>query len=363
VGAQTRGIPVWSEIELAFDLYHPDILAIAGTNGKTTATMLAEKMLTASGVKAVACGNIGTPLITACADAGDELAGTVMVAEVSSFQLRFTQSFRPRVAVLLNITPDHLDWHGDLANYRAAKQRLFDQQTETDWAVLSADDPDVASFHSQAERAYFSASGAVRGCYLEKGEIFDGFASEPICPRADLKLVGLHNLSNTLAAATAGLLMGATRVGVAKAIAAFAPAPHRLELVRKAGGIEFYNDSKATNPEAALAALASFTQPVVLIAGGRNKGSNFQELFSSARDKVRAIVLLGESATELSGLAGAMHIEWHLAADMRHAVVIAAALAQSGDAVLLSPACASYDMFKNYEERGAAFKEAVLGWS
>lgn len=361
--ARTSGTPVWSEIELAFNLYHPDILAIAGTNGKTTATMLAEKMLTASGIKAIACGNIGTPLIKACADAGDDMAATVMVAEVSSFQLRFTHSFRPRVAVLLNITPDHLDWHGELTAYRAAKQRLFDQQTEADWAVLNADEPDVLSFHTQAQRAYFSASAEVRGCYLAGGDIFDGFAGEAICPRASLKLVGGHNLLNTLAAATAGLLMGATRQGVAKAIAAFAPAPHRLELAGVIGGIEYYNDSKATNPEAALAALGSFTQPIVLIAGGRNKGSSFAELFSAARDKVRAVVLLGESATELSGLAGAMHIEWHLVGGIEEAVATAAGLAEPGDVVLLSPACASYDMFDDYEERGMAFKEAVMGRS
>lgn len=361
-GAEARGIPVWSEIELAYELYHPNILAITGTNGKTTATMLAGRMLLSSGVKAVTCGNIGTPLIKACADAGEDLADTVMVAEVSSFQLRFTHSFRARVAVLLSLTPDHLDWHADMAAYRAAKQRLFDQQTEADWAVQSADDPDVLNFTTSAKRAYFSASREVMGCYVSDGVIWDGLAGEPICPVSRLRLVGRHNLLNTLAAATAALLSGAGRDGVANAITDFVAAPHRLEFVREAGGVKFYNDSKATNPEAAIAALESFTEPIVLISGGRGKGSSFKAFISRARANVRSIVLLGESATELSGLAGAAHVEWHLARDMEDAVATAAAAAQPGDVVLLAPACASYDMYKNYEERGAIFKDAVMRW-
>lgn len=363
VRAETKGIPVWSEMELAYQLYQPNILAITGTNGKTTATMLAGRMLAASGVKAVTCGNIGTPLIKACADAGNELADTVMVAEVSSFQLRFTHSFRARVAVLLSLTPDHLDWHADMAAYRAAKQRLLDQQDEADWAVLNADDPDVMRFSTNAKRAFFSAATEVMGCYVRDGVIWDGFAGEAICPVRALGLVGRHNLSNALAAATGALLMGARREGVARAIADFTAAPHRLEFVREAGGIQFYNDSKATNPEAAIAALASFTQPLVLIAGGRSKGSSFEAFISQVRAKVRSVVLIGESAVELAGLAGAAHVEWHLASDMEDAVAMAAGLAQPGDVVLLAPACASYDMYKDYEERGAVFKQAVVRWS
>jgi len=353
---RARARRVWGDIELASRALSVPIAAVTGTNGKSTTVRLLEAMLRAAGLRARAAGNVGDAALGLVGEPLD-----VAVLEVSSFQLEAVESFRPRVAVLLNLTPDHLDRHGDLAGYLAAKARIFANQTHEDVAILNADpafDALAASLRARVLR--FTARGAV-AC----GACWDG---EAVCLRLDaeplrIPLEGLPRPSgplreNLLAALLAAQALGAEPRKTLSALAGFRSLPHRTELVAERGGVRFVNDSKATNPGAAVAALALETSPVVWIAGGKDKGLDFAELAEARLAGVRVALLIGAAAPRIAeALAGKVALE--SVGTLEAAVARAATLARSGDVVLLSPACASFDQFRNFEHRGERFRELV----
>jgi UDP-N-acetylmuramoylalanine--D-glutamate ligase len=355
--ALNLGLPVHSEIELAWraSLEHPAsrLLAITGTNGKTTVTTLVQAILERSGLSALAAGNIGLPLIDAVA-AGRRF----VVAEVSSFQLQFTERFRPAVSCWLNLAPDHLDWHPDLAHYAAAKCRVWANQGEGDQAVYNADDPTVAAHSAHippgAERLAFSTAGPA--AFSLAGGTITGPGGEPVVDVAELPRSLPHDVANALAAAAVATAAGASLGACREALVRTGPLPHRIELVTSAAGVDWYDDSKATTPASVLAAVAGFPS-VVLIAGGRNKGLDLSVL-SGAVPPVRAAVAIGEAAAEVEASLGPL-VPTVMAASMDHAVAAAASLARPGDAVVLSPGCASFDWYRSYAERGDDFARAV----
>ncbi|MEW6155457.1 MAG: UDP-N-acetylmuramoyl-L-alanine--D-glutamate ligase [Actinomycetota bacterium] len=348
--AEELGTPVRGEVELAGRWARRPVVAITGTNGKTTVTELVTAMLQESGARAVAAGNIGLPLSEAVRRDVD-----VFVAEVSSFQLRFTDSFRPKVAVWLNLAEDHLDWHADMAAYAAAKARIWANQGPGDVAVVNADDPVVMVNAAHAPSTVVTFGLSEPADYTVVGDELRGPAGA-LATIADLRRALPHDLANGLAAAAAALAAGATVEGVGAALRQREGGPHRVELVAESGGVRWYDDSKATNPHAALAALSGF-ESVVLIAGGRNKGLDLRPL-ASASDRVRGVVALGEAAPEVAAaFAGARPVV--SVAAMGEAVEAAAAMAQPGDVVLLAPACASFDQYGSYAERGDDFARRV----
>ncbi|MBI3458638.1 MAG: UDP-N-acetylmuramoyl-L-alanine--D-glutamate ligase [Candidatus Rokubacteria bacterium] len=356
-----RGVPVIGEIELAYRVMTADVIAVTGTNGKTTTTALIGALLADAGRPVLVGGNIGRPL---AAEALAFPADGVVVAEVSSFQLETIETFRPRVAALLNLTPDHLDRHGTLAAYAEAKARIFLRQTREDWAVINADDPGAAALARgvPGRLLWFSRALPVReGCYVAGGWVtlrLDG-REAAVCPVEEIFLRGDHNLENVLAATAAAAWAGVEPERLRAAIKAFRGVAHRLEWIRELQGVTFYNDSKGTNVDATLKALASFREPIVLIAGGRDKGQDFAPLARAAAGRVKAAVLIGEGRATLGPALRAVTTV-HEVDSMRMAVRQALALAQPGDVVLLSPACASFDMFRDYEHRGEAFRADVL---
>jgi UDP-N-acetylmuramoylalanine--D-glutamate ligase len=310
--------------------------------------------LNASGRRAVAAGNVGRPLIDAVNDAVD-----VLVAEVSSFQLASSETFHPRVAVVLAITPDHLDWHGSYQNYVAAKARIAEHQDEHDLLVFDADDDDARSIAASATAHVVGFSGRpdAAGCAREVGGELFAADGTPLASVSGMRRALVHDRTNALAAALAGLAVGATTDGIRNALASYATLPHRVAWVGEAGGVSWYDDSKATNPDATLRALESFGS-VVLLAGGRNKGLDLGVLATAAA-RVRGVVAFGEAAPEVAAaFRGAKVVT---ASSMHDAVRAAAALAEPGDAVLLSPACASFDAYANYAERGDDFAAEVRG--
>ncbi len=335
VWAEAEGIPVISEIELAWQACPAPVAAVTGTNGKTTVTTLIGRMVQASGRQATICGNIGNPF----SGEVDRLAPDgVAVVEVSSFQLERTTSFAPRIAVLLNLAQDHLDRYASLEAYYAAKRRLFVHQGASDIAVLNSDDPAVAALAG-------SVPSAVRW-----------FGSRGLTDAA-LPPEALAN-PNFHAAAVAAMAIGVSRETIAETLRTFQGVEHRCEVVATIGGVKFINDSKATNVDSVLWALRLMAQPVVLIVGGRDKGSDYRPLRGPVADRVRHVVLIGEAAPLIRrALEGAVPMSD--ASDLREAVQRAAGIATGGMTVLLSPACASFDMFRNYEHRGQEFKRLV----
>ena len=358
---RARGVPVISELELAWRVMEADVIAITGTNGKTTTTALTGELLRAQVRPVLVGGNIGTPL---SAHALDFPADGLVVAETSSFQLEATQAFRPRVAAVLNLAPDHLDRHGSYAGYVEAKAKIFANQTEADCAVLNADDPDTASLapRTRARVLWFSRLRALEhGIFVHEGWVvakLNGHA-EPVCPVAEIQLRGAHNVENVLAATACALWTGMDPAAIRKGIGAFRGVAHRIERVHDARGVTFYNDSKGTNVASTIKALESFTEPVVLIAGGKGKGQDFAPLAAAARGRVRAAVLIGVDHEQIRRPFAAAGIPTEHAESMEEAVRKAAHRALIGDVVLLSPACASFDMFQNYEHRGEVFKDVV----
>ena len=361
--AEKAGIPITGEMELAYQYAKAPIVAITGTNGKTTTTALIGEIFRKSGKTTLVGGNIGLPLVSLVEGADAQ----VIVAEVSSFQLETTASFKPKVSVILNITPDHLDRHGIMENYTAVKAGILANQQKGDYAILNYDDPLVAPLNklTAAQPIYFSRLKKPEGgVFLEDGYITDDIngARERVIKARELLIPGSHNLENALAAAAAARVMGASRETLAAALGEFPGVAHRLEYVAEINGVKYINDSKGTNPFATIKALESYDEPIVLIAGGRNKGGDFKEFAAALKDKARVLVTLGESA-ELIG-AAAREVGFsaiQTAADFPAAVQAAAKAARPGEVVLLSPACASWDMFKNFEERGDLFKELVAG--
>lgn len=356
--AAALGTPVRSEIELAGRWARRPIVAITGTNGKTTVTELVTSMLATSGRNAVAAGNIGLALSEAVRRDVD-----VIVAEVSSFQLRFTDSFRPAVGTWLNLAPDHLDWHRDLDAYAAAKARIWAHQTEGDVAVANAGDPVVmAAAAGAASRVVTFGLDAAGGADFRVADGDLAGPDGPILPVAELPRALPHDVANALAAAATAMAAGARAEGVAEALRRYPALSHRVVLVGERDGVRWYNDSKATNPHAAAAAIRGFPS-VVLIAGGRNKGLDLGALAApEVAGHVRAVVALGEAGPEVAAAFDGVR-PVVAAPTMAEAVLRAAGLARPGDAVLLSPACASFDAYRSYAERGDDFADRVRAWT
>ncbi|MBI5140809.1 MAG: UDP-N-acetylmuramoyl-L-alanine--D-glutamate ligase [Nitrospirae bacterium] len=360
-----RGVPVIGELELGFRFMNAPFAAITGTNGKSTVTTLLGLMIGASGKHAFVGGNIGLSICEAAADveAGAMPRPDWVVAEVSSFQLETIQEFRPKIAAILNITPDHLDRYDSPDDYARAKTRIFERQAGGDVLVLNADDAAVAALGkiAPASVALFSRAIEVSNGVFMRGEMMcynlDG-SSGNIIPVADIKIRGVHNLENAMAASCMALLAGVKAEVIASVLREFPGLEHRLEHVAEIDGVTYINDSKGTNVGAVEKSLASFEQPVVLIAGGRDKASDFTALAPLVRRHAKAVVLIGEAAGKLEkALAGTVPIIH--AESMADAVRKSRDAAKPGDVVLLSPACASFDMFRDFEDRGRVFKKEV----
>ncbi len=365
MAARATGAPVLSEIEVAYRLSASPWIAITGTNGKTTVTSLVAHLLEQAGRPAETVGNIGRAAVRVVGETGP---ATVLVAEVSSFQLALTQRFHPRVSVLLNITPDHIDWHGSLSAYAEDKARVFANQTVGDTAVIDIDDPGSAAY---AERA--GASGAeVRTVSRRRTDAFarvegdmlvlgHGDGRVELVGTGDLRIKGDHNISNALAAAAAAHSVGIDAESLREGLRTFEPIEHRLEPCGVSGGVEYFNDSKATNPDAVLKALTAFDErPLIVLLGGHNKGNDFDGLAQAVCERCKRAIVFGESAGELAAaFAACPGFPVMRVTGMLDAVTAAAAEAVPGDVVVLSPACASFDEFTDYEHRGRVFKEAV----
>jgi UDP-N-acetylmuramoylalanine--D-glutamate ligase len=357
---------VISEIEFAFERSACPWIAVTGTNGKTTTTALVAHLLVSAGMPARAAGNIGTPAIEVVAE---DDAEQVIVAEVSSFQLALSEAFHPRVAVLLNVTPDHVDWHGSLERYALDKARVFANLDSDDTAVVDVDDAGSAALLGAAEAtgahvARVSRSRCIPGGACAPGGVLSlmtlSGTLDPVLPADQLLVRGAHNVSNALAAAAAAHAIGVTVHDLREGLRTFKPIEHRLEPLGTFGGVEWFNDSKATNPDAVSKALEAFDeQELVLLLGGRNKGNDFGPLAEEAAQRARAVVLFGEARDELEEAFAATRLSVTTASGLAEAVAQAVRIARPGEAVVLSPACASFDEFNDYEHRGRTFKDLV----
>jgi UDP-N-acetylmuramoylalanine--D-glutamate ligase len=359
--ARARGVPVIGELELGWRVMEADLIAITGTNGKTTTTALTGELAVGTMRPVLVGGNIGTPL---CAHALDFPAGGLVVAEASSFQLDTTERLRPRVAAVLNLTPDHLDRHKTFERYIDAKARIFANQTPVDCAVLNADDPATAGLapRTRARVLWFSRLKVLEhGVFVREGWVVAKLNGrvEEICPLGEIRLRGQHNVENVLAATACALWTGLSPDSIRRGIGVFRGVSHRIERVLEERGVAYYNDSKGTNVASTIKALESFTEPIVLIAGGKGKGQDFSPLAGAARGRVRQAVLIGADRASIRAALEAAGVPGVDAASMREAVATARSLARSGDVVLLSPACASFDMFDNFEHRGEIFMDLV----
>jgi len=359
VQARALGESVIGEIELAAQFLPGPIVAITGSNGKTTTTTLTGEIMTAAGFSALVGGNIGTPAISLAERAKPE---TAIVLEVSSFQLETIQTFRPKVAVVLNVTPDHLDRHRTFEVYVDAKARIFENQQGIDFAVLNADDLTCVAMgaRTRAQVFWFSRQKEVEhGACVRDGNIVfrDNSGQREIMQVSEIPLKGAHNLENVLAAVCAGALMGCAPEKIRQAVCDFKAVEHRLEFVATIRGVDYYNDSKATNVDATIKALESFPANIQLILGGKDKGSDYTVLNDLLRQRVKRVYTIGAAAAKIeSQIKGpeVVHAE-----TLENAIRKANAVAQRGDVVLLAPACASFDQFKSYEHRGKTFKEIV----
>ena len=366
VQARALGESVIGEIELAAQFLPGPMVAITGSNGKTTTTTLAGEIMTAAGFPALVGGNIGTPAISLADRAKPE---TVIVLEVSSFQLETIQTFRPKVAVVLNVTPDHLDRHRTFEVYVDAKARIFENQQGSDFAVLNADDPTCVAMagRTRAQVFWFSRQKEVQqGAWVRDGNIVfrDSAGQNEIVQVSEIPLKGAHNLENVLAAVCAGALMGCAPEKIRQAVRDFKAVEHRLEFVATIRGVDYYNDSKATNVDATIKALESFPANIHLILGGKDKGSDYTVLNDLLRQRVKRVYTIGAAAAKIESQIVSPQgggVEVVHAETLENAIRKANAVAQPGDVVLLAPACASFDQFKSYEHRGKVFKEIVQG--
>ena len=368
-----RGVKVISEIELASQFLRNPILAVTGTNGKSTTVTLIGQFLAKSGKSAFVGGNLGTALSEAAAatleacQTGRPDPYEYFVVEVSSFQLETIERFHPWLAACLNITVDHQDRYTSLDEYVAAKWRIFENQTASDYALVNLDDARVAASRSyiKAKRLGFTCTQSVGpgwdgGTFLEGDRIVTTVtgAQQEICRRGEIRLIGNHNLENVMAAVTYAVLCDCSMAAVREVLATFPGLEHALEMVRERRGVRYVNDSKGTNVDATLKALESIDQPIWLIAGGRDKGGDFSRLTQVLKRRAKCVILIGEAAS-LMRTAWSGIVELRVAATLREAVDLAAREASPGDVVLLSPACASFDMFADYQDRGRQFKACV----
>jgi UDP-N-acetylmuramoylalanine--D-glutamate ligase len=346
----SRKIDIIGELELGWQSIDVPVIAITGTNGKTTTTELLAQMLNACGQKTIACGNIGKPLSEV---AREKKKFDVLTVEVSSFQLETIKTFRPSIALWLNFAPDHLDRYTSVAEYRAAKLRIFENQTEDDVAIVNASEtwpkirPRKVTFSAYNDRADFRLSeGAI---------VFD---NKPVLRLADTKLRGAHNIENLMATLAAGMARGLSFEQMVPPLSVYEPQPHRCEFVRQVGGVDYINDSKATNLDAVEKALVAQSKPVVLIAGGKDKGFNFEPLRALVKEKVRSTILIGEMAERIAqDWSGA--VDCQIATTLADAVERARGAAKPGEVVLFSPGTSSFDMFKSYADRGDQFRALV----
>ena len=358
--ARREGTPVIGEIELAARFLQGEIVAITGSNGKTTTTSLTGEVIAAGGCKTLVGGNIGTPAISFVEQSS---ADTWVVLEVSSFQLETIESFRPHISAILNLSPDHLDRHGSMANYFAAKARIFENQTASDFAVLNADDEPTAALASGLRPGvyWFSRKREVeRGAFVRGGKIMfrDERGERAVMSCAEITLKGAHNLENVLAAVAMGSLAGIEAAKIRTAVKDFKAVEHRLEYVATIGGVDYYNDSKATNVDATIKALEAFAGGIHIILGGKDKGSDYRVLNRLLRERARHVYTIGAASRKIeSQLESSVPIT--SSGTLGEAIRDASGNARTGEIILLAPACASFDQFNSYEERGRAFKAEV----
>jgi UDP-N-acetylmuramoylalanine--D-glutamate ligase len=359
---RAMGIPIIGELELGSEFLQGQVVAITGSNGKTTTTTLIGEIFKASGKLTLVGGNIGRPVVDMVAES---TPGTWSVLEVSSFQLETIQAFKARIALVLNITPDHLDRHGSFEAYAAAKTRITENQNSDDFLILNAEDEPtkLVAAKTKAQIYWFSPRRQVKqGAFVHGESILfrgkEGGDVEPIMPVAEIPLAGAHNVENVLAAVCAARLAGVEAHVIREAVAAFHAVEHRLEFVRELNGVRWFNDSKATNVDATAKAIEAFPGGIWLILGGKDKDSNYSTLSPLLHARVRAVITIGSAAEKIeSQLAGVVKIE--RTGTMERAVAWARNEAKAGDVVLLAPACASFDQFENYEHRGRVFKQLV----
>jgi UDP-N-acetylmuramoylalanine--D-glutamate ligase len=351
--ARARGIPVIGELELAWRLLPNEFVAVTGTNGKTTTTEWIGHIHRTAGVPVAVAGNVGTALSTLV---GSLPPRATVVCEASSFQLEDAEDFGPEVAVLINLTPDHLDRHGTFENYAQAKRRIFARQTEADFAILP-DDLELEPEGEAAQLRFGESPGAT--LRLADGEL--GWRGEPLAPASAIKLPGAHNIKNAMAAAAACLARELPPAAVAEGLHTFAGVRHRLELVTVRGGVSYIDDSKATNVDSTLVALRSFPGGIHLILGGKGKSQDFSRLGPLVSERCAAVYLIGEAADAIAPALAGTQVELISTGDLDHAVASAAHRASDGEVVLLSPACASFDQYRDYEARGEHFRALALG--
>ena len=358
-------IPIWSEIQLAYHVAKGKLIAITGTNGKTTTTALTGAIMKTFFDEVFVVGNIGIPYTDVALDTTDK---SVTVAEVSSFQLETIMDFHPNVSAILNITPDHLNRHGTMENYIEVKERVAVNQTEDDCIVLNYDDKVLREFGEKKDLKpkviFFSSTQTLKeGMYLDGDMMIyahDGKKEDVLNVKTDMQLLGKHNYENVMAAVAMSIRMGVPMESIRKAVKEFKAVEHRIEFVLERSGVRYYNDSKGTNPDAAIQAIRAMPGPTVLIAGGYDKHSEYDEWIEEFGDKVKYLVLIGQTRDKIAECARAHGFtDIMYAEDMAEAVRVCAAYANAGDNVLLSPACASWGMFDNYEQRGEIFKECV----
>jgi UDP-N-acetylmuramoylalanine--D-glutamate ligase len=356
------GMPIIGEVELASRFLQGKIVAITGSNGKTTTTTLVGKIFNDAGLPTLVGGNIGLPVIDLVEKSTPE---TTSVLEVSSFQLETIEDFHPHIAVVLNITPDHLDRHGSFENYAAAKTRITERQGAGDFLVLNAEDKatQMVAAKTKAQIFWFSLRRPVKQGAFVYGEsiVFvarEGAKAEPVMPVSEIHLKGSHNVENVLAAVCSARLAGISAEIIRHAVGGFKAVEHRLELVKSVHGVEFYNDSKATNVDAAMKAVASFGGGIHLILGGKDKDSDYSTMSDLLKERVKAVYTIGSAAEKIERQLHGV-VKMVQAGTMQTAVHEAAKAAVAGDVVLLSPACSSFDQFENYEHRGRVFREVV----
>lgn len=365
--AKARGIEVIGEIELGYRFSKGDFYCITGTNGKTTCTALTGEIMKAGGKRTFVLGNIGDPITE---HAAETKAGDVIVAETAGLQLEGNSTFHAHGAAVCNITEDHLDHFLTMENYIAAKKKIFDHQTAADFAVLNYDDPVVRDMANDTKAAvlYFSRKAEpASGVFLRGADVLYRFQEQQgrICRADEILIPGVHNLENAMLSAALGLCAGVEPEQIRSALAAFGGVEHRMERVCETGGVLYVNDSKGTNPDSTIKAIAAMDRPCVLLLGGYDKNNSFDGLFAAFNGKIKAVVALGATAKNIiaAGEAAGYRSIHHCTGDFHAAVDMARSLAAPGDAVLLSPACASWDMFSDYEARGRAFKQIVRAYS
>lgn len=358
--AREKNIEIISDIELSYrNLKTENVIAVTGTNGKTTTTTILGDILRRV-AKTYVVGNIGRGTLEITKEASDD---DYVVIEASSFQLEDTIKFKPHIGVLTYVTSDHLDWHKTRQNYVDAKFKIFKNQDENDFAILNYEDKDLAEeYKLKAEKYYFSMEKiGDKGAYVNNGKIYfnNGEKTEEVLDIKDIKIPGEHNVRNIMAAIIACKLLNIDLDLIKKSILSFTGVEHRIEFVREVDGVKYYNDSKGTNPDSTEVAVAAMDGDVVLIAGGYDKGADFDNLIEKSKDKIKTAILFGETAEKISNSCKKSGVEFYITEDLKKAVELARKLSSSGDDVLLSPACASWDMYKSYEIRGQHFKDLV----